>query len=83
MTTASPQLLRVLIRQNEESLRGMRANPPADVDSPTGRAFRMTVDQLREQTITLNERLADALAFPVPKPRGRTWRDIPPAGSWK
>lgn len=76
---ASPHLLRLLIRQNEESLRGFRGMPPQDWESKAGRQHLMIVQDLRTQTVALNERLqwlADNP--PAPRPR-RTWRDLVPA----
>lgn len=67
---ASVQLLRVLVRQNQEALRGLHAMPPADVDSALGRRHLMTIDELVEQTALMNERL-DFLARNPPAQRRR------------
>ncbi|MBN8987439.1 MAG: hypothetical protein J0H42_04285 [Rhizobiales bacterium] len=75
---ASPHLLRVLVRQNEEALRGLHRMPPADVDSAAGRQHWMTVDELRAQTILLCERLDRFMRDPPPPRKRKSWRDILP-----
>lgn len=77
--SASALLLRTLISQNEEALRGLRQMPPSDWESPSGRQHLMVVQELREQTVLLNERLAVCLAHPLPPRPRRSWRDIPPS----
>lgn len=79
----SPQLLRALVRQNEDTLRALLAAPPADPGSAAGLQWRAMVDRLRAETRTLNARL-DRLRRdpPASRPR-RSWRDIPAPGTWK
>ncbi len=76
MTIASPQLVRILIRQNEEALRGLRAAPPSDVNGPAGQRHRMTLDELFAQTEVLRERLEFLLRQPAQPRTPRSYRDI-------
>lgn len=73
---ASLQLLRILVRQNQDALRGLHAMPPADVDSAAGRRHLMTIDELVEQTAQLNERLDFLIRNPPAQRRRRSWRDV-------
>ena len=75
---ASPQLLRILLRQNQEALRGLRNMPPADRNSPLGREQLMLVDELQDQTMRLSERLDWLSRNPPPPRRRRSWRDLKP-----
>lgn len=76
---ASVHLLRLLVRQNEEALRRFRSMPPLDWESPNGRQHLMSVQELRDQSVLLNERLEWLASNPSPPRRRRTWRDLAPA----
>lgn len=79
----SPQLLRALVRQNEDTLRDLLAVPPADPGSAAGLQWRAMVDRLRAETRTLNARLDRLRRDPPASRQRRSWRDIPAPGTWK
>lgn len=84
MIEATPELVRILIRKLDGELVDLRRNPPRDPDSGSGRQHWQTVETLQSQLDGLY-RLAELQAKsprPPAAPR-RTWRDIPPVGSWK
>ena len=64
------------MQQNIEMLRGLRAFPPRDIESASGRAHRMTVQELEAQTQALHDALKRALANPEPPRPRKSWRDI-------
>lgn len=78
MTQATPQLVRILIRQNEEALRGLRAAPPSDVNGPADQRHRMTIEEMFAQTEILRERLEFLLRQPQERRTPRSYRDIDP-----
>lgn len=78
MTMASYHLVRLLVQQNEEALRGLRARPPSDLQGPAGQRHRMTLDELAEQTRLLRERLEYLASEPVEPRQRRTYHDIQP-----
>ena len=49
ITPASPALLRLLVRQNEEALAGLRQAPPSDQAGAQGRQRRLTIEELADQ----------------------------------
>lgn len=73
---ASPQLLRILVRQNEEALHGLLSMPPSNHEGAAARAHRMVVEDLRDQTLRLNARLDLCARNPEAPCRRLSWRDL-------